>query len=409
MKESLKLGKNLSDIQEINRALVLNNIRAFPNCSRSQIAKNTELQQATITKIVNDLIDAGLVLETQLIKNEKGRRSIGLALNTAHYRIIGVRLKRSQVLVGLYDIAGNEYKLFHENIDIALGADHAILKMNKAIRTMMDHASDEQVLGIGVGLPGLYLKNEGIIAVMADFPGWEGRSIRTALEKEFGEIVYTEHDAYASGLAEWWFGRKRENSRILLSISMEEGIGAGLVAQGKVFYGSQGIAGEIGHVSIHHNGLPCACGNSGCLRNYCTERAVLLRANNRLKTHVNSRLNNYPKPLHLADIIECALERDKFSINLIREAGTYLGYGIMNTIYTYNPDTIVLSRLFVNAGDLYLDPVRKVLKKRLPAIIDEKIRVEFSSLTQDPVILGMVSLVTDNLFMTPSYILGLKV
>jgi predicted NBD/HSP70 family sugar kinase len=407
MNESKKLGKNLSDIQEINRSLVLNAIRADPDCSRSQIAKDTGLRQATITKIVNDLIEAGIVLETSLFKGEKGRRSIGLNLNTTHYRVIGVRLTRSHVLVGLFDIAGTQYQLIQKDINVARGPDEAIREMVAAIQTMMAGAAGERVLGIGVGLPGLFLKDEEIMVVMADFPGWEGRSIRETLEEEFGKIVYTEHDAYASGLAEWWFGKKRNSSDILLSVSMEEGIGAGLVMQGKIFYGSQGIAGEIGHISIHYNGLPCACGNRGCLRNYCTESAVIQKAHAGIPDYPDSELNRYPS-LSLENIIQGALKGDLFAVKLIREAGTFLGYGLMNAIYAYNPDTVVLSRQFAVAGDLYLDAVRQVLSDRLLPTIFNRIKVEFSNLTQDPVLMGVVSLVTDYLFMNPSYILGLK-
>ena len=406
MYESNKLGKNLTDIQEINRSLVLNNIRSQPNCSRSQIAANTGLQQATITKIVNDLIRAGMVLETSLFKkSEKGRRSIGLTLNTALHRIIGVRLTRSRILVGLFDINGKQHNLICKNIDISRGAKEAIGKMVKAIKAMMDSSGEGHILGIGVGLPGFFIKDEGIIAVMADFPGWEGFSVKKVLESEFGGIVYTEHDAYAQGLAEWWFGRKRETSNILLSIGMEEGLGAGLVIQGKVYYGSQGIAGEIGHVSIDFDGIPCVCGNRGCLRNYCTEAAVIQQAREGLKTHTHSKLKGSFK---LGEIIDCALKGDKFAADLIRKAGRFLGYGIMNAIYAYNPDTIILSRRFFAAGDLYLNAIREVLRERLLPVFFDRIKLEFSALDADPVLLGVVSLVTDKIFMTPSYILELS-
>jgi predicted NBD/HSP70 family sugar kinase len=408
MKASKKLGKNLSDVQEINRALVLNCIRAAPNCSRSQIAKNTGLRQTTITKIVNDLIEAGVVLENSLLKNEKGRRSIGLTLNAARYRIIGVRLTRSHILVGLFDITGIQYRLIKKDIHIACGVDDVIKKMSAAIRKMMDYTAGEHILGIGVGLPGLFLKDDEIMVVMADFPGWEGCSIRKALESKFGGIVYTEHDAYAASLAEWWFGKKREYSSVLLSISMEEGLGAGMVTQGKIFYGSQGIAGEIGHVSINYDGLPCACGNRGCLRNYCTEAAVLERAKADIADFPKTKLKQYG-PLSFKNIIRGALEEDPFAVKLIREAGTFLGYGLMNAIYAYNPDTIVLSRQFSAAGELYLNAVRQVLKERLPPVIFTRLKVEFSNLTQDPVLMGVVSLVTDSIFMSPSHILNIKI
>ena len=401
-----KLGKNLSDIQEINRALVLNNLRESPNCSRSDIAKNTGLKQGTITNIVNDLIERGIVVETNMLKNKRGRRSIGLQLNSSHYLVIGVRLSRTYVLVGLYDIAGKEYELVREGIDVAEGAEAAVEKMIRAIHAMMDLAGGEHILGIGVGLPGPFLKEEGIIALMADFPGWEGHSIQLRLEEEFGKIVYTEHDAYANGLAEWWFGKRRERSRILLSISMEEGLGAGLVVEGKLYYGRQGIAGEIGHTSIDYNGLPCACGNRGCLRNYCTEAAVIRGAYARLPDHPESELNRVPV-IRLDGIIQAARRGDDFAASLIREAGTFLGYGLMNVVYTYNPDMIVLSREFSQAGDLFLDPVKEVLRARLLPVFYDGLRIEFSRLAQDPVLMGTVALVTDLIFMNPSYIVSL--
>lgn len=404
--DGTKQGKNLSDIQEINRALVLKNLRNNPNCSRSQIARNTGLQQATITKIVNDFIDSGIVVETKLLKAARGRRSIGLALNAEHYMVIGVRVTRSHIYVGLYDIAGKEYKLIRESINIADGAEEAIKRMNRVIHHMMDTAGNEYILGIGVGLPGPFLKEQGVIAVMADFPGWEGYSIRQGLENEFGKIVYTVHDAYANGLAEWWFGGKREASKILLSVSMEEGLGAGLINNGKIYYGTQGIAGEIGHISIDYQGLPCVCGNKGCLRNYCTKAAVVRQAGEGLPSHPDSVLNDM-KPILLDHIIQAALDRDTFATSLIRQAGTFLGYGLINAIYAYNPDMIVLSREFVQAGDLYLDAVKEVLKNRLLPLIYDELRIEFSSLTHDPVLMGAVALVTDFIFMNPSYIVKL--
>ncbi len=402
-----KQGKNLSDIQEINRALVLKNLRNTPHCSRSQIAHNTGLQQATITKIVNDLIECGIVMETKLLKAERGRRSIGLALNTEHYMVVGVRLIRSHILVGLYDIAGKEYQLIREDIDMSKGALEAVNKMKSAIHRILSGAGDGYILGIGVGLPGPFLKETGVIAVMADFPGWEGYSIRKALEDEFGEIVYTVHDALANGLAEWWFGEKREKSKILLSVSMEDGLGAGLINDGKIYYGTQGIAGEIGHISIDYQGLPCVCGNRGCLRNYCTKAAVVRQAEEGLKAHPESRLNQLTS-IHLQDIIELALKGDTFSISLIEQAGTFLGYGLVNAIYAYNPDLVVLSREFSQAGDLFLNAVKKVLQSRLLPVIYSGLKIEFSALKQDPVLMGVIALVTDYIFMNPSSIPGLS-
>lgn len=402
-----KQGKNLSDVQEINRSLVLNTLRENPDCSRSDIAKSTGLRQATITKIINDFIEWGIVVETKLIKNERGRRSIGLELNSDHYRVICLRLLRTQIKAGLYDISGKEYLSIHEPINISDGSDKAMDVMIKTIHRLMESASGQALLGIGVGLPGPYLRKEGILTMMADFPGWEDHDIQKCLEKEFGEFVHIEHDAQANALAEWWFGKQRLSETALLSISMEEGLGAGLIVDGKLYYGTQGIAGEIGHISIDYNGIPCPCGSRGCLRNYCSDTVVVKKALSERKSHPDSPLNSL-EVITLSSIIRAALEGDAFSHQLIRDSGTYLGYGLITAIYAYNPDIIILSRQFSEAGDLFLNAVRKVLDERLLPSVSKSVRVVFSKIAEDPVLMGMVALVTDSVFMNPASIISLN-
>ena len=402
-----KQGKNLSDIQEINRSLVLNTLREKPDSSRSAIAQITGLQQATITKIVNDFIDWGIVSESGLLKSSGGRRSIGLRLNSNQYRIISVRLQRTNITAGLYDIAGKGYTFIKEPIEIARGAEAAVATMISVIRALIAEAEGNTLLGIGIGLPGPYLRDRGIITVMADFPGWEGKKIQEQLENEFGPIVYAEHDAQANALAEWWFGRQREGETTLLSVSMEEGLGAGLILNGKPYFGKQGIAGEIGHISIDYNGLPCPCGSRGCLRNYCSDTAVLRIAHAGRRKHPESSLY-HREAFSLADVIDAAKKGDSYAVSLLHEAGTNLGYGLINVIYMYNPGVIVLSRQFSGAGDLFLDAVRDVLRRRLPKEIADAVRVVFSSLTEDPVLMGMAALVTDSAFKTPSEALDIR-
>jgi predicted NBD/HSP70 family sugar kinase len=400
----IKTGKNLGDLQAMNRALVLQTLRG-KMCSRSDIAKSTGLQQATITNIINDMIESGIVKETGLIKGLRGRRSIGLIINSEQYRVIGMRLTRKFVLAGLYDIAGTEYQLEKSPIDVKEGVQGAILRMHSTIQTLIERAGGREVLGIGIGLPGPFLKQDGKIAVMAEFPGWEGVSLQEDLENAFHIPVYQEHDAYASALAEWWFGGHRQDARFLLSVSMEQGLGAGLIAEGKLYYGSQGVAGEIGHLSIDYDGLPCTCGNRGCLRNYCTTRALLALIKSQLPQHPDSLLaQSDPDALDLPQIIQAVKAGDAFAQERLRQAARYLGYGIVNTIYAYNPDLIILSEEFSAAGSFYLDAVYEAVQERVLPDLRKNLRIVFSQIKGDSVLMGTVALVIDWLFQNPSTI-----
>jgi predicted NBD/HSP70 family sugar kinase len=176
---------------------------------------------------------------------------------------------------------------------------------------------------------------------------------------------------------------------------------------GKLYYGTQGIAGEIGHISIDYNGISCDCGNRGCLRNYCTEAAVIRRAHESIGSHPESRLNGLFQ-IHLTEIIDLAIDGDAFSIELIQEAGTFLGIGLINTIYAYNPDRIVLSRQFSKAGNIFLDAAKHVLQTRMLPAISKNVSVTFSTIDKDPVLIGAVALVTDLIFKNPSVFMKLS-
>lgn len=392
-----RMGKNLGDVQQMNRTLVLRTLREKGTCSRAEIAKATQLQQTTITNIINTFLEYGVVSETGLLKGSRGRRSIGIAMNSDRYYVISVRLTRKFILGGLYDISGECRALQQRDIDASDGVEAAIDTMKALIDTLIGLSKQNSILGIGIGLPGPFLRNVGRIALIPDFSGWEEISLRERLEPLYNIPVYQEFDAYACALAEWWFGGHDTSKRLsLLSLSMEQGLGAALVIEGHIYYGSQGIAGSIGHTSIDYQGEPCECGSRGCLRNYCTAKAVLRRA-----AELSIAPNPPGTPLTLQALLDMAVIGDAQCRLLIKEAATYLGYGLVNAVNMYNPDIIVLSDEFRPVGELYLDTIREVFAERLLPAIRENVHLQFTTLTSDPVLMGMTAVAIDSVFENP--------
>ena len=400
--QSKRLGVNMMDAQEINRALALRVLQEKGECSRADIAKATGLRQTTITNIVGDLIQSGIVVETSLLRGARGRRSIGLRLNQSLHRIIGIRLVRQQIRAGLFDITCTQHEYIEERISVQEGVQAALGTMKSMIRRLIHLAGDAEILGIGLGVPGPYLRDSGQIAFMADFPGWEFVSIKDVLAQEFGLQVYIEYDSLAGALAEWWFGGQRGDSKTLLAVRMEQGLGAGLVENGLIYYGSQGIAGNIGHLTIDYDGLPCACGSKGCLRNYCTGKALLRDVAEALAARAQpSALRGLPA-LTLRDVLDAARAGDSLAEEMVRRSARYLGYGLVSMVYVYNPDLIILSEEFAEAGDLYLDEIRLVLAERLQPALRDNIRLAFTRLPYDPVIMGTVAVIVSWIMKTPS-------
>lgn len=397
-----KSGKNISDVQEMNRALVLRTIRDKGECSRVELAKHSGLRQATITNIVGDLIESGIVEESNVIKNKRGRHSIGLRLNKAPYRIIGIRLSNKLIMAGLFDLTGTQHELIVEQINPREGVAVALKTLENVIARQVDMSADARVLAIGIGLPGPFFRVNERVTVMYEFPGWEDVNISAELGKVFNIPIYEEYDAYANAYAEWRFGGHHADSHVLLAIYMQYGMGGGVIKDGDLYHGSAGIAGNIGHITIDYDGKKCKCGNKGCLGNYCSSKALLNDIQQQMEnSDIQTSLRRY-KTLTLAHIVEACQEGDSFAISMVKRCARFMGYGLINLIYTYNPDTVILSDEFSEFGALYLSEIEEVLSERVLPLIHSKINISFTAIKDDPVLLGVIALVTDWILSEPS-------
>lgn len=400
-KHSHKEGTNHGDVQEMNRSLLIRLMRQMPVCSRADLAKATGLERATITNIIKDLMDWGLVKEVGIIDGKKGRRSIGITINSELYRVIGIRLTRKYFYVGLFDIAGKEYLIRTEEINSSSDPLETMEKMKTIIKEIIKDNETEHFIGIGCAIPGPFFRNEGKMALITELPGWENISIRQELETSFGLPVYLEHDANVGALAEWWLGMSRIEKGTMVYIAAGQGIGAGIVIDGRVFRGAQGIAGEIGHASIAFDGPKCECGNNGCLTNYCSTLA--------LKREINKLLTDYPKSklkkdCSLGSIFEAIEAEDELAIKVFTQVAKYLCFGLINVIYSYNPDVIIIGDELAQAGRRLLQICNETIKEHLLPQIYEKLSVSLSSFSKDPILIGAGALVVDKVLSRPSLI-----
>ena len=394
-----KPGKNLADVQEINRSLILKLLRKNEICSRAFLAKATGLQQATISIIVSDLIKKGVVVETGFIEGEKGRRSIGIALNAEKYKVIAVKLTRQYITVALFDICGKGYEHIKEKIDFTDGSENAMKKMKAMIKTLINRNANDVCIGLGMAIPGPFMRREGRIILMTEFPGWEKIHITDELSESFHIPVILEHDANCSAIAEWWSGDYASEEGTLVSVMAGQGIGAGIIVDGKLLFGSMGIAGEIGHMSIDVNGERCICGNRGCLYRYCSTVA--------LEKSVEASLGDYPDSvLHqgrsVTDIINATHHNDPLALAAIDKAAWYLGFGLANVANIYNPDVIVISDEMAQAGARFLDGVKSSVKEHVLHEIYENMQVVLSTLEGDSALLGAGILAVNEVLNTPS-------
>ncbi len=390
----MSAGANSDDLQQMNRVLVLSLMRKNQVTTRAEIAKLTGLKRATITNIINQFIECGIVKETGLMEGEKGRRSIGITLDGMKYRVVAVRLARQHFTIGLYDISGDRQFCKKVAIDFMDGSLHAMRLIKKEIRSLMER--EDNVVSIGVALPGPYLKTENRIAQISDFPGWKNVDIAGELKQEFDVPVYVEHDGKASALAEWWYDGYAISDTVLLNILAGQGIGAGIIENGKLYQGGHGCAGELGHTSIFYDGPKCECGNRGCLDLYCSSIVLLRNIQDGLENYPESELNNCE--ITKDNVTKAIKNGDMLATKEVQKMGKYLSYGIVNAINTYDPNIIVIGdELSVIGGNILLETVKEQVKKRVLPSIFENLEIKLSSL-DDPILKGAMTVAVNNFF-----------
>ncbi len=401
MNQNVFQGVNSNNLKESNRSILLSLIKKNEYCSRADLAKKSGLKPATITKIVSNFIESGIVRETGSISGEKGRRSIGLILNKDEYAFIGIRIARTYSQIGMFNLTG---EILHEITiyPVILEGPHAAInKIVKSTTKFMELEPQRKKLAIGIAVPGPYFPQEGKISKLTGFPGWDEISIDEVLCSSFSIPVIVDHDANTGVLAEWWEGQSGTETGVFLYLAVGEGIGAGIVINGELFYGSYGTAGEIGHSSIAYDGLKCECGNRGCLTLYASVFNLM--------DYTRELKDEYPESIlgeefTFDDIVDAIHKEDPLACIALKKISKYLAIGIINAICTYSPTEIVIGDIMAKIGQPLIREIKEVIEKRTFKRFAELTKIRLTNFTEDSAFIGTGSLVLNYLFKNPEII-----
>ena len=324
-----------ASVSESNRSRIVKHLYHNGISSRAQIAKALELTPAAITKITARLIEAGMIEETGDLEGSKNRRSIGLKLNTTHFRIIGIKFARSLVQIGVFDLCGNT--LSFENLPTVCDntINDSIVTIHQRVEQLLDN--DPSIVAIGMAVPGPYLRNVGRTAVVSNMQGWRKINFIDEFATAFRVPVFIEQDARAGALAHYLFDPSVHADDNLAYYLVGEGVGLGVIDNGRLITGFLGAATEIGHISIDVNGRPCDCGNVGCLERYCSTPAIhdTLIADGTVvpgaadMTHTEAARALFAK----------AGDGDEAAIAIVREVARYVGFWFRRCVRDTTPST----------------------------------------------------------------------
>jgi predicted NBD/HSP70 family sugar kinase len=316
------------DVRDINRRIVLNLIRTRQPISRADIARISGMQRSTISLIVEELIEDDWVLEGPTGRLPRGRRPTFLQLNRERV-IIGVDIRPIQTTVALADVNGKftSQEVMATPTDPKTGVDALI----RSIRRIRGLCQGKKIEGIGISLPGRFNDTSNRL-VFAPNLKWPDYDIRTPIVKATGLEVELENAANACALAAVWFDHMEE-CRNLVVVTVSEGIGTGLLVDGALMRGLNGMAGEFGHVALDPDGPVCGCGSRGCWEVFGSNRAAL---------RYYHESGSPQDSLSFPDLLGLADGGDARAVEALEKMAHYLGRGMRMLVAGLAPERIVV-------------------------------------------------------------------
>lgn len=394
-------------VKQINKMLVLNTIYKEKPISRAEIAKLTGLNKSTVSALVDELLSEGLILEIGIGESQGGRKPINLSINKEIGSVIGIDLGVNYISSILTNFAGHilwEKRITIKNIiDSPQQKIHDLLEL---IKETIKHAppSRRGIIGMGIGVPGLVNYDHGCVLSAPNLL-WENIKLKEIVEDEFHIPTLIDNEANAGAIGEKWFGLGKKASQIVY-VSAGTGIGAGIIINNELYRGSQGLAGEIGHMTVDVHGITCTCGNVGCWEEYASEKALIryfkVHAVQYPESILLSKDNvEYIEQLNIFQIVDAATKGDPLAIAGFKNIGYYLGVGVANLINAFNPQCVVIGNVLPLAGDILMDELRKEVEKRCFSSKYSHVKITSSELYMNACALGAVALVISRIYASP--------
>lgn len=391
--EEIKIGNNTWNqqiVKQKNKQLVLNLIILSTSISRADIANALGLNKATVSSLVNELIEEELIIETGPGESSGGRRPVMLVFNNHAGYAIGVDIGVNYILGVITDLSGNIVK--EERIEIhSIPFEEHILLVKKVIHHLIDQTpkSRYQIIGIGIGVPGVIDKKGNVL--IAPNLGWQDINLMDVFKEEFNYPIFIENEANAGAYGEKRFGAGKDQDN-LIYVSLGIGIGVGIILNNQLYEGHKGFAGENGHMIISYHGEKCKCGNEGCWEAYASEYALIKQA----------RTKGISKQPSLKELLQLAENNDSAVLELFHQIGEYIGIGITNLVKTINPPKIIIGNRLATARKYIERPIQETVSTNNKWFSESLVQIVFSDLATHSTSIGASAFAIDDFLNTYS-------
>lgn len=372
--------------------------------SRARLTESLGVSRSKLTGEVGQLLEAGLLVEDGFGESEGGRRSSLLRVSRDVGYVAGVDLGATSIDVALTTLGSGLVSHESEAADIKRGPEEILGRVKEMLAGLLEGegAGAGDVLAIGVGVPGPVEQVSGLPTSPPIMPGWDRVPVRRFFADEYAAPVFVDNDVNLIALGEHWGGVGRGVDN-MVCVKIGTGIGCGIIAGGELYRGSQGSAGDIGHISVDPEGPVCSCGNVGCLETMAAVPGMLREAREVAEREPDSALGRLHErgELDVKGVLGAVAYGDRASLMIIRRSGRLIGQALAMLVSVLNPSLIVIGGgVALAAGHTLLAEIRSVVYHRSLPLATRNLPIVLGELGETAGVTGASVLAAEGVLVT---------
>lgn len=385
LKEEIESGSKSASLKiNIIRYYIINGANTLADLGREM-----DLSVPTVTKLVGELMEDGFVVDFGKQETTGGRRPIKYGVNPDSGYFMGVDVKNFSVNMALInfngDVIASNMKVPYKQKNTQESLDSLCKIITEFVNSLK--IDKDKILNVGVNISGRVNTETG-----HSYSNYflNERPLSEIFHEKLGMLVSIDNDSRAMAYGEYLSGVVKGEKDVLF-VNVSWGLGLGIIAGGKLYFGKSGFSGEFGHLTVFDNEIMCHCGKKGCLETEASGSYIHRRVLEKIAEGNSSVLQkkiNKPEGLLLDDIIEATLQGDMLAIELVEEVGNTLGKQISGLINLFNPELVIIGGSVALTGDYLLFPIKSAIRKYALNLVSKDTSIKLSKLGENAGVVG---------------------
>ena len=351
-------GKTILNVIQKNGPIIINELIDLLRINRGRLQR-----------LMQSLEQAGLILSSGHTDSTGGRRSVLYDINCREYYIAGIAIGSTRYSIFIVDLKNRPLVSRQFPRDPAVLLENFIQTAYRQLNILAQDADIPytSIIGAGIGIPGAVDRRQGILIRQHSgffHPSWLNTPMRQMFEDALHIPVVLDLNIYGETLASYYYGRGRSSEKLMV-VACSTSIINGFISKGQLLRSINDHEDALAHITVDINGLPCRCGNYGCIECYSSVKAIMNRFISDLKMGHTSSIQKDIAQITIHDIVQAAEEGDSLASNTIEYAARVLGCGLANYMRLLSPDTVILNGTMIDESPLYYDTVIATAKRQL--------------------------------------------